>query len=143
MISSKSVTRYTKAVTAEYPVYRTYTYSIAYMYKRACLFVFDRFFFLPFSISFASLRRPFSSLFLSRSRLLYYFVTALCECLSFFPFLLFITFIFARPPRSPSSRFSLSFCHVSFLFSFLFVLFATNRTTRYPYFRLFDYLVRE
>lgn len=140
MISSKSVTRYTKAVTAEYPVYRTYTYSIAYMYKRACLFVLIVSFSFPFPYP-SRLSAALFPLFFCPARV--YSITSLQHCVNVSLFSLFFTFIFARPPRSPSSRFSLSFCHVSFLFSFLFVLFATNRTTRYPYFRLFDYLVRE
>lgn len=93
-----------------------------------CAGRFDRFF------SFHILR--VSASFLSRSRV--YSITALCGCL-FPPFSFFFIFTLARPLHSSASLrfFPLFLRHVSFFP--LFSLFATNRTTRYPYFRLFDY----
>lgn len=108
------------------------------MYKRADRF--DRFFFFPFPTSFASLPPLFSPLSCPAR---VYSITSLQHCvemsLSFFSPSLFSLYFYFRPTSAFTlfAFFSLFLRHVSFFLFFVF--FATNRTTRYPYFRLFDY----
>lgn len=90
----------------------------------------------PLSTFFVSASATFFSLYLFRSRLLYYFVTGLRGCF----FIVFFKFFFSfrLVLRLLSSHVFFPFLFFLFLFS-LAALFATNHTTRYPYFRLFDY----
>lgn len=119
----------------EVVIARTYVYN---WHTSADRVYFDHYFlFLRFFFSRLCLRYFFLSLFLCRSCLLYYFVTGLRSC--FFVVFFYFFFHSVLPSVYPLRAF---FPPFFFFFLFLFslaALFATNHTTRYPYFRLFDY----